>query len=203
MHHTKHEWLLVTFTFAYIVGFSFVYLGHRNFEFLWYVAVLLFFFFLIALTLRRSNFPLPLLWGLSVWGLLHLAGGGIVVGSDVLYGLTLIPLVENGEFTILRYDQAVHFFGFAVATFVVAHLLFRYLTPHANRAVICSILVAAGTGLGVLNEIVEFSAVLLFSETGVGGYYNTSLDLVFNTAGASVAALFLARHRALRSAPRS
>jgi hypothetical protein len=43
----------------------------------------------------------------------------------------------------------------------------------------------AGMGLGALNEIVEFIAVLTLPETGVGGYVNTSLDLTANTIGAA------------------
>ncbi len=44
-------------------------------------------------------------------------------------------------------------------------------------------------GLGVLNELIEFSAVLVFPDTNVGGYFNTALDLVFNTLGALAAAV--------------
>ena len=44
-------------------------------------------------------------------------------------------------------------------------------------------------GLGAVNEIIEFIAVLSFPDTNVGGYLNTSLDLVFNALGAMVAML--------------
>ena len=38
-----------------------------------------------------------------------------------------------------------------------------------------------------LNEMIEFSAVLMVPDTNVGGYYNTALDLVFNALGAVIA----------------
>jgi hypothetical protein len=45
----------------------------------------------------------------------------------------------------------------------------------------------AGLGAGALNEIIEFAATVIFPDTGVGGYVNNSLDLVFNLLGAVVA----------------
>ena len=46
-------------------------------------------------------------------------------------------------------------------------------------------------GLGAVNEIIEFSAVLMLPDTNVGGYYNTALDLCFNGLGAVVAVLVI------------
>jgi len=45
-----------------------------------------------------------------------------------------------------------------------------------------------------LNEIVEFFATVILPETGVGGYINTSLDLVFNLLGALIAMGFIYWH---------
>ena len=42
-------------------------------------------------------------------------------------------------------------------------------------------------GLGAVNEIIEFTAVLAVPDTNVGGYYNTALDLCFNAGGAVIA----------------
>jgi putative membrane protein len=39
-------------------------------------------------------------------------------------------------------------------------------------------------GLSVVNELIEFAAVVVSPSTGVGGYVNTLLDLLFNTLGA-------------------
>jgi len=183
---------IILFNLAYIVPFTLFYLLNKNYEFLWYVLVLLGFVTLIIATLYRSRFGVGILWGLSLWGFLHMAGGGIKVAGDVLYALRLFPFYDGGaDFYILKYDQVVHLFGFAVATFVVYHLLKPYLNDNVRWSVVYLIILVAGTGFGVLNEIVEFIAVLVFSETGVGGYYNTSLDLVFNTIGAFLAVLLI------------
>jgi glycopeptide antibiotics resistance protein len=66
-----------------------------------------------------------------------------------------------------------------------------YLNEKTNWKVIYPILIIAGSGMGVLNEIVEFTAVLLVPDTGVGGYGNTLLDLIFNTLGATAAVIFI------------
>jgi hypothetical protein len=48
-------------------------------------------------------------------------------------------------------------------------------------------------GVGALNEVVEFLATRLLPETNVGGFENTGWDLVFNTHGASAAAVLIYR----------
>ena len=47
-------------------------------------------------------------------------------------------------------------------------------------------------GFGALNEMIEFSAVLMVPGTNVGGYYNTALDLVSNSIGAVIAIIAVA-----------
>lgn len=182
---------VLVFSAIYTVAFATYYIYQGDFEFLWYVAVLVGLFLLILLTLNRSKFDRVALWGLSLWGLLHMAGGGIVVGGNVLYAFTLVPLIADGEMTILKYDQFVHMFGFAVATIVGWQLLSPHLLKTFSRKAIYFLLILIGAGFGVLNEIVEFIAVLSFPETGVGGYINTSLDLVSNTVGAIAAVFFI------------
>ena len=43
--------------------------------------------------------------------------------------------------------------------------------------------------------IIEFGAVLALPETGVGGYYNTAIDLVANGLGALLAATVIVHAR--------
>lgn len=192
-HFTRHEWIIFLFSLTYVVGFTAYYLLSANFEFLWYVAIMVFFGVLLIMTLRTSQFPPFILWGLSLWGLMHMAGGSIPVGGSVLYGMQLIDIFSGeGEFVLIKYDQAVHAFGFAVATFVAYHLMASRWKEGASRVLLYALAVGVGMGLGALNEIVEFIAVLTFPETGVGGYINTSLDLVFNLIGAVSAVLILA-----------
>lgn len=185
------HWAVLVFTLTYVVGFAAWFLAIGNVEFLWYIATLLFFVVLIALTIGRTKFPPFILWGLSVWGLAHMAGGGIKVGGSVLYALVLIPIVGDGELRILKYDQVVHFYGFAVTAVVLWHLLRTNFPALRGTWTIYCFSALASMGLGCLNELIEFAAVLGLPDTNVGGYYNTALDLAFNSAGAVIAMLLV------------
>jgi hypothetical protein len=136
------------------------------------------------------------IWGLSLWGLAHMAGGLIPVpadwpidaGSRVLYSLWLIP-------NYLKYDQIVHACGFGVATWVCWQGLVGAIRkgggavrPTAGLMILTA---SAGMGLGALNELIEFVATLLIPDTNVGGYLNTGWDLVANFVGASAAAAII------------
>jgi hypothetical protein len=186
------EWLLLLFNLAYIIGFTIYYISIKNFEFLVYIAVLVVLFLLVAGTLRKTRFSPLLLWGLSLWGLLHMMGGGVRIDGVVLYGLTLIPIWETADFVILRFDQFVHAYLYFLMVFVIYHLIKNHVKPSLNSWVFYILILAASVGIGGGNEIVEFSTVLFFENTGVGGYFNTAWDLVFNTLGALIGVLILA-----------
>lgn len=196
---TKGHWVLLAFTALYILGFGAYFVLAGNAEFLWYVAVMVGLVIFIGTTLHRSRFSLPLLWALSVWGLLHMAGGGVRMGDGVLYAQVLIPFVIDGEKTILKYDQFVHAYGFGVAALALLSIFRRWVGTSVGPRALAATAVLASMGLGVINEIVEFSAVVALSNTGVGGYYNTALDLVFNTLGALLAVGGYYAFRRLRS----
>ncbi|MDQ1256527.1 MAG: hypothetical protein QG656_1123 [Candidatus Hydrogenedentes bacterium] len=173
-----------------LIPFS-IYFGYRrNYEFLLYVAVIVFFLVVIILTNDRVRYPLSILWGLVGWAILHMCGGGIRVGDGVLYSVMLVPLSE--KIPVFRYDQFVHIVGFGVATLLMYHLLRPLLRPDQRQWTALSIVVVmAGLGVGALNEIIEFIATVLVPETGVGGYVNTALDLVADLVGAILALLYL------------
>nr|MBP9865416.1 DUF2238 domain-containing protein [Candidatus Omnitrophota bacterium] len=168
-----------------------------NFEFLWYLGVLVILFALILWTLPKSRFDSFILSGLSLWGFLHLAGGALQIHGEVLYDWVLLPLVSNGEIVLLKYDQVLHFYGFALTTYIGYHLLQSQLLPAASRKTVGFILFGFGMGMGALNEVVEFIAVLTAPETGVGGYINTALDLTFNMLGVlfALACIFMLRKK--------
>ena len=64
----------------------------------------------------------------------------------------------------------------------------------ANKWVVYIIIILAGSSIGAINEIIEFSTVILFDAGhAVGGYYNTLLDLVFNFVGAIVAVILVTK----------
>jgi uncharacterized membrane protein YjdF len=177
-----------------LVVFTILFASRKNYEFLLYIGVIIFFLALILGTNKRVDYPNGVLWGLTAWALLHMSGGGLYVGKIKLYEIILIPVSE--KYHIFRYDQFVHIVGFGVATLVMYHLLKPLLLPDLKRWTALSIVVVmAGLGVGALNEIVEFAATVFVPETGVGGYINTSLDLVSDLVGAVLAMVIIRTKR--------
>jgi protein-S-isoprenylcysteine O-methyltransferase Ste14 len=184
-------------TMAYLVPFGAICIGKGNREFLLYLAVMMTLIPIIAFLHARIELHSITLAGLSLWGLAHLAGGLLSIpkawphdDEPVLYNLWLLP-------GIVRYDQLVHAFGFGLTTWLcwqglraaVRHLQGPPLSPTWGLLTLC---VLSGMGLGALNEVVEFIAVLRIPNTNVGGYTNTGWDLVFNALGSVVSAIAIA-----------
>ena len=186
----KSEWVLILFNLLYIVAFTIYYVAKQNYEFMVYIGVLVLLFALVFAIQRRVKFPLLILWMLSVWGLLHMLGGGVhLADGTVLYRWIPIELYQgvDSEFVLLKFDQILHFYIYFVMSFVLAHLVRNKM--RGMKPIYAGIFVAlASMGLSVINELIEFGAVLFLGKTGVGGYYNTLLDLLFNTLGAVVGA---------------
>jgi len=164
-------------------------LARGNREFIFYVAVLVVLMGLVVAVHRRVGLPSALLWALAAWGVLHMAGGLVPVPASwpiagevrVLYSWWIIP--ER-----LKYDMAVHAYGFGITTWLCWEGLRRALPaarPSPGLLVLCA---AGGMGFGALNEVIEFSATLLFEDTNVGGYVNTGYDLIANLTGSATAA---------------
>lgn len=181
---------ILAFTALYILGFGAWFVSQGNYEFVWYVLTMLVVIGLLIKTIQTSGIPDWVLWLLSIWGLLHMLGGGITIGDHVLYAHIIYPFHVEGDFVLLAYDQVVHAFGFGVAAAMLHGILVR-LAPGVRRFGRIWFPALAAMGLSVVNEIIEFSAVLVFPDTWVGGYYNVSLDLVFNTLGAFIAVLLI------------
>lgn len=188
---------LAVFTLAYMVLALVAGLAAGNSEFLFYIGVMVVLIALVLTVNRSVALSTGVLWALSIWGLLHMAGGLVTVPagwpvsneSRVLYTLWLIP--EK-----LKYDHIVHAYGFGVTTWVCWQGLksaIRKRSGHAPAPAfgLLVLAAAAGLGFGALNEVVEFVATLTMPETNVGGYVNTGWDLVANTVGATVAVLLI------------
>ena len=188
------------FTSVYLITASWFALERGNAEFMMYIGVML---LLIPLVLWVHSHVIlndAVLWGLSIWGLVHMAGGLVVVPegwpveaeSRVLYSLWLIP-------DQLKYDHVVHAYGFGLATWV-CWLGLRAAIRHrggieASPSIGLMVLSAtAGMGLGSLNELIEFAATLTVPETNVGGDVNTGWDLVSNFVGALTAVTLIWIH---------
>jgi len=179
----KIDLFILLVNIIYLIIFTFLFLGRENYEFLMYIGVVAFFLVFISLLHLKYNFSYGVLIGLSSWGLLHMLGGYFIVGEHVLYGYQIFPF--------LRFDQFVHAFGFGFATLFSYYILKPNLNKNYSKWGISILLVLIGMGLGALNEIVEFIAVLLMPQTGVGGYENTMRDIVFNTIGAVLAVIWI------------
>lgn len=173
-----------------LVAASFQAVGSDNGEFIFYIAVLVGLMALIGAVYLRVRFPQAILWCLAAWGLLHLGGGLVAVPESwpiagdmrVLYSWWIIP-------GLLKYDQAVHFFGFGVTTWLCWECLRTAIERPRPTAGLLLLAGAGGMGFGAFNEVVEFVATLLMPQTNVGGYENTGWDLVSNLAGCLVAAI--------------
>ncbi|GIW73556.1 MAG: hypothetical protein KatS3mg103_0078 [Phycisphaerales bacterium] len=169
---------------ASLAGFTIVAARQGNLEFVFYGATMVVMAAAVVLVDAIAGLSRASILGLLAWALLHLAGGNVPIeGAGVLYNYRPTPWLP-------KYDQATHAFGFGVATLVcweclrsaLVRRLGRPARPTAGLMVAC---VLMGTGLGALNEVVEFVAVLTMPSTNVGGYVNTGWDLVSNLVGAA------------------
>jgi uncharacterized membrane protein YjdF len=200
---------ILAFSALYLVAATLFSLKSGNKEFVFYILVIAVQLSVLIAVHTRVGFSAGLLWCLSLWGLLHMAGGLIPIseswddrfGAGVLYNFWFIP--ER-----LKYDQAVHAFGFGITTWLCWQALStvsprgdgRGLSPSGGLMVLCA---AAGMGFGALNEVVEFIATLTLPATNVGGYENTGWDLVANLVGSTFAALLIYLRRKSPVSPES
>ena len=185
---------IIGFTLAYLFVAFFFAFQKQNWEFVYYIAVVVLLGIAVFTIHRRVSLSVGILWGLSIWGLLHMVGGLMPVpdilpiagDKRVFYSLWLIP-------NLLKYDQVIHIYGFGTATWLCWEAL-KYASPQIRPTFgIVTLCALAGMGLGAFNEVVEFTAVLVMPQTNVGGYANTGWDLVANMVGAFSAAYLLWR----------
>ena len=187
---------VLAFTLVYMAVSLVATIRLGNSEFIFYFVVMCLLIGTVGLVHRRVRLPIAALWGLSIWGLAHMAGGlmpvpeswPILGDSHVLYNVWIVP-------GWLKYDQVVHAYGFGLVTWICWCSLEAAFTsrgvsvkPTIGLLTLC---VAAGMGFGAANEVVEFIATLTIPGTNVGGYSNTGWDLVANTCGAVVAAALI------------
>mgnify|MGYP001563090275 CR=1 FL=1 len=71
------------------------------------------------------------------------------------------------------------------------HLIKSLLKPNHKWIAVSIVVVMAGLGVGALNEVIEFLVTVIVPSTGVGGYENTSLDLVADLLGALIALIVI------------
>ena len=188
---TKTQWVLLTINIAVVAGFGLYYLNSFNYEFVAYAGTIALVTAILFGTLRVSRFPTYILIGVTIWGILHMLGGSVMTADGVLYAYRIFPFFDGGgEFYILKFDQVVHAYLYGVVALMFLHLLQNVVSIKTHHTFIAFVAVFAAAGFSIINEIVEFLAAVNLPETGVGGYHNTVLDMIFNLGGATVAVLF-------------
>lgn len=175
---------MVAVVVIYYLGFLALGVTAENGQVLFYAIFMAAVVVGVALWDSRRHFSAAVLAGLALWGGLHMAGGMVPIGDDlVLYNLWLLPF--------LRFDHVVHAigFGFAGLTF------WESVRPGVDLALVSGAAIAfiAGVGFGAMNEMIEFLITRLVPDTNVGGFENTGWDLAANTVGAAVAATWVRR----------
>lgn len=193
INKTTLKRIILVFTILYILGFGIYYLIAENYEFLWYIAILVVLTLLTITLNKKYNFNPILLFGVSIWGLMHMAGGSIFIYGKNLYSLILFPIFSSNitGTDLFRYDQFAHFYFHFVVTFLIYIILKNYLNKNYDKSIISIFLLLVIMGIGALNEIIELTAVLIVKDTGVGDYFNNAWDLVFNTLGAILAIVII------------
>ncbi len=184
---------ILAFTLLYASAFYLWFVVHGNPEFILYLAEFFAFVVLACVLLARApEFPDYILLLLSIVGLLHVAGGGVDLEGVRLYSYHLVTLYDGHQpdFYIFKYDQLVHLLGFGTGALAIRWII-KHHAPEFSALSQGALAILAAAGVGALNEVSEFSAVVSFSRTGVGGYYNIALDLTFNIIGALLAVLIV------------
>jgi putative membrane protein len=187
---TTTQKLLLTTNVLIVLGFGWYFLQALNYEFVAYAVTIAVVTALLFGTLRWTRFSTGIILGVTIWGVLHMLGGSVMTSDGVLYAWRMIPIFDGGgEFFILKFDQFVHAFLYGVVGLMFLHLLREVVGIKTHSVLIATIAIFAAAGFSILNEIVEFLAVVTLPETGVGGYHNTVLDMIFNLGGAVVAVI--------------
>lgn len=190
-------------TIGLLLAFVVAAIARHNHEFLFYAATLVVLLVILITLDRRFDFSQTALWSFNAWMLLHLLGGMASIGDVRLYDYVIVAWIGD-PYQILKYDQFVHVFCYFVIAILVYETLSRLVLP-THRLGLGVVTVLAASGIGGLNEVVEFSAVVFLGSTGVGGYTNTALDLVANSLGAIAGTVFCwsRAHRESRRAGRA
>lgn len=187
MDKEKELKLILIFTCVYLIFFILLAIVRKNYEFVFYIAVICLLTIIIILHHKELHLKPTIVYGLSVIGLMHLAGGNLRFNEIRLYDMYLFQ-------NFIRYDQIVHTFGFFIATFVSYNLIRPYLDLRIKHhpLVLSIILILTASGFGAINEVLEFAAVIfLGAAQAVGDYYNNAWDLVFNLLGTIAACFFI------------
>lgn len=183
---------LYPFYFSAIIltAFTIGFLLKQNYEFLLYTFTLGLVIFILAKTDKIFKYNSFIKWCFSIWLFSHLAGGAFYFNGLRLYDTILINILGE-PFNIFKYDQLIHIFCFFVFTCLIYSVMVVISKPQSKGWIIMLLALFGRMGIGAINEIIEFSTVVFFNSTGVGGYYNNALDLFFNLIGSIIAVFYM------------
>ena len=184
---------LYIFNALYLIGGGIYFLNDLNHEFVIYVAVIVAILGLVFSLQQKAQFPLWMLWALSIWGLMHVLGGAVETRDGVLFAYRIYPFLDlGGDFYILKYDQVVHAYLYGLVAIMAQHVLRVPMQVLGGSMLIGFVAVMISLGISGLNEIMEFIIAMSLERNGVGGYVNAMLDLIFNVSGAIIGVLLVA-----------
>jgi hypothetical protein len=187
---TKQHYYVIAFSALYLIAGGIYFARDFNNEFVIYVAVIVAIFAGVFATLRTTQFPIWMLWLLSVWGLMHVAGGAVSTPDGVLFAYKIYPFIDyGGDFYILKYDQVVHGYLYGLVAMMSYHVLRVPLAIRDHGFLVLLAAVLISVGVSALNEIMEFLIAITLERNGVGGYENAMLDFIFNLSGAVIGVL--------------
>jgi putative membrane protein len=186
----KKEKVLTYITELVLLIFLIINYTQKNYEFMAYTVVAIILLWIVKYIYKEYDLPFIVLSGFSGWIFLHMLGG-TTIGGVFTYGRMLINIVGEPYF-ILRYDQFIHLYCYVVITAIIYYIIKKHVKQMDK--IMLFLVVITGIGVGALNEILEFAMVVTMTNTGVGGYYNTALDLVFNAVGAILGVLLVSHY---------
>ncbi|MBY0309961.1 DUF2238 domain-containing protein [Patescibacteria group bacterium] len=190
---TKHHYYVIAFSALYLILGGIFFARDFNLEFIIYVGVIIAIFAGVFASLRHTQFPVWMLWLLSVWGLMHVLGGAVDTRDGVLFAYRIYPFLDSGgDFYILKYDQVVHGYLYGLVALMSYHLLRVPFGVSKNTVLVALAAALISLGVSGLNEIMEFLIAVNLENNGVGGYENAMLDLCFNWGGAVLAVVIYA-----------
>src|SRR3989338_4568002 len=100
--------LISIFTIAYAFFFTLLAYLTKNYEFVYYTIVISSLLAIIVLHYKQLHLKVAILWGLSILGLMHLAGGTINIYGIRLYDFWFIDnLLKYGAVVFLDAQEAV------------------------------------------------------------------------------------------------
>ena len=188
----NRNYLIFIFTVSYLAAFTVNALFQGNFEFLYYTVLMTTLIYIVVFVInRRFYLAFFILANLSLLGFLHLAGGNFEIAGQRLYDFYFVP-------DIIRYDNIVHTYGTFIVTLTLYSLFADFINERIRQRyfIFSMMLVLMSIGVGTINELVEFLAVVFLNASEqVGSYFNNALDLLFNTVGSILGCIVIYYYR--------